>query len=88
MIRNAAEKAEVYSPVNPHAWRHGLATALLRRGASIREVQVFLGHKAISSTQVYTHLTIIDLKEIHRKTHPRELDPVPAGILESFGGAL
>jgi len=88
MIRNAAEKAAVDSPVNPHAWRHGLATALLRRGASIREVQVFLGHKTISSTQVYTHLTIIDLKEIHRKTHPREFDPTPAGILESFGGAL
>ena len=44
MIRKAARKADVTTASNPHAWRHGLATELLRRGASIREIQVFLGH--------------------------------------------
>ena len=78
MIRKTAESAGVKNPSNPHAWRHGLATELLRRGASIRDVQVFLGHASIKTTQIYTHLTIRDLMEVHRRTHPREQDPFPA----------
>ena len=77
MIRKAARQAEVTTASNPHAWRHGLATELLRRGASIREIQVFLGHKSIKTTEIYTHLTIRDLIDVHHRTHPRELDPIP-----------
>lgn len=77
MIRNAARQAEVTTASNPHAWRHGLATELLRRGASIREIQVFLGHVSIRTTEIYTHMTIKDLIDVHHRTHPRERDPVP-----------
>ena len=49
--------------------RHSLATDLLRRGVDIRVVQEFLGHRSISSTQVYTHVTNSQLKDIHRKLY-------------------
>ena len=77
MIRKAARQAEVTTASNPHAWRHGLATELLRRGASIREIQVFLGHVSIRTTEIYTHMTVKDLIDVHCRTHPRERDPVP-----------
>ena len=77
MIRKAAKQADVTTACNPHAWRHGLATELLRRGASIREIQVFLGHVCIRTTEIYTHMTVKDLIDVHHLTHPRERDPVP-----------
>jgi site-specific recombinase XerD len=76
VLNHLAESAGVKTPAYPHAWRHGLATALLRRGASIVEVQRFLGHVSIRSTQIYTHILIRELIEMHRKCHPRERDPL------------
>lgn len=84
MIRQAAKRSGVESPANPHAWRHGLATEMLRRGASIRDIQVFLGHKSIKTTEIYTHLTIRDLVEVHGRTHPRERDVSPEVLPETF----
>ena len=84
MIKQAAKKSGVESPANPHAWRHGLATEMLRRGASIRDIQVFLGHKSIKTTEIYTHLTIRDLMEVHSRTHPRERDVLPEVLPENF----
>jgi site-specific recombinase XerD len=81
ILLRAAKKAEVTNKSHPHAWRHALATALLRQGANIVEVQRFLGHVSIQSTQIYTHVLIQDLKEIHRRCHPRERDPIPAEII-------
>ncbi len=74
MIRQAAENSNVKTPAHPHAWRHGIATELIRRGASIMAVQQFLGHQSPNTTIMYTHLTVSDLKKAHRKTHPRERD--------------
>lgn len=51
--------------------RHSCATHLLRYGASVRQVQELLGHRAINSTQVYTKVALTDLQTIHRKYHPR-----------------
>jgi site-specific recombinase XerD len=88
LLIRAAKKVEVTARSHPHAWRHGLATALLRQGANIVEVQRFLGHVSIRSTQIYTHILIQDLKKIHDSSHPRERDPVPSNSTPNFSSGL
>ncbi|HAU32128.1 MAG: Tyrosine recombinase XerC [Desulfotomaculum sp. 46_296] len=57
--------------VNPHLIRHTYATHMLDRGADIRAVQELLGHKRLSTTQVYTHVTQEKLKKVYQQFHPR-----------------
>jgi integrase/recombinase XerD len=57
--------------VSPHTLRHSFATHLMNRGMNLRVLQSLLGHAQISTTQIYTHLEVVRLKELHTKYHPR-----------------
>jgi integrase/recombinase XerD len=64
--------AKLEKSVSPHTFRHSCATHMVRAGAPIRHVQELLGHTSIETTQIYTRVTINDLKQAHSRYHPRE----------------
>jgi site-specific recombinase XerD len=69
LIKKYAVMAGLTKTVTPHTLRHSFATDLLSNGADVRQVQQLLGHASITTTQVYTHLTDIHLKDVHDKYH-------------------
>ena len=71
-VKRCAHKAGFKKSISPHTLRHTCATHMLKNGAPIRHIQQMLGHASIESTQIYTHVTINDLKQIHAKYHPSE----------------
>jgi len=68
-VKRIARGAGIAKRVSPHTIRHSFATNLLRNGADIRSVQMLLGHSNITTTQVYTHVTDRQLREVHKKHH-------------------
>ena len=73
VIVKAAERAGITAEVSPHTLRHSFATHLLEGGADVRVVQELLGHASVTTTQVYTLVTVDSLREVYAAAHPRAL---------------
>jgi len=74
IVNYYSRKAGLAIKINPHLFRHACATHMIQQGADIRYVQELLGHEDLGSTQIYTRVTIGDLKKAHAKYHPANRD--------------
>jgi integrase/recombinase XerD len=71
VLRSSAEKAGLTMDVSPHTLRHSFATHLMEGGADVRVVQELLGHASVTTTQIYTLVTVDQLREVYAVAHPR-----------------
>ncbi|HVX68081.1 MAG TPA: site-specific tyrosine recombinase XerD [Mycobacteriales bacterium] len=74
ILRDVADRAGVRATVGPHSLRHSFATHLLDGGADVRVVQELLGHASVTTTQIYTLVTVDRLREVYATAHPRARD--------------
>ena len=71
ILQDAAHRAGLSGKVSPHTLRHSFATHMLENGADVRVVQELLGHASVTTTQLYTMVTVDRLREVYAASHPR-----------------
>ena len=76
MFVKTAALAGINKKITPHTLRHSYATDLLSHGADLRSVQELLGHKNVATTQIYTHLTNVQLRDVHERHHGGNKNPL------------
>ena len=75
LVRRYVEHSEIGKKGSCHLFRHTMATLMHDNGADIRFIQAMLGHSKLTTTEIYTQVSIKKLKEIHTATHPARLKP-------------
>lgn len=70
ILTKRTDEMAMKKKISPHSLRHSYATLMIKNGADIRTVQILLGHSSLSTTQIYTHLNLDELKDVHYKYHP------------------
>jgi integrase/recombinase XerD len=84
VVRGYVEAADLGKHGACHLFRHTMATLMLEGGADIRFIQAMLGHADLKTTQIYTHVAIRQLQEIHRATHPAKLEKDRRELLQAL----
>ena len=73
LVSDYVSSAEIGKTGSCHLFRHTMATLMLEGGADVRHIQEILGHAELSTTALYTHLSIGQLQQVHRRTHPARM---------------
>ncbi|MFO7904568.1 MAG: tyrosine-type recombinase/integrase [Pirellulaceae bacterium] len=81
-VREYLQRAGVIQAGACHLFRHTTATLMLEAGADVRFIQALLGHESLKTTQIYTHVSIPQLRRVHARTHP------PLATLSSSGRSI
>ena len=93
LVTKYIKQADIGKSGSCHLFRHTVATSMMYNGADIRFIQQMLGHASINTTEIYTHVSIVKLKQIHDMTHPtmhrqRHAETVPEATEEELLSTL